>query len=240
MKQRNDYAADYDSKVGETGDVNHREIINPVVFSLLWSVKGKKILDLACGQWYFSRILARKWAKMTGIDNSKDLITIAREKSQKLPITYIVSDAAKLKDIKSDSFDGIVSNMAFMDIKNIADTIKECSRVLKKNWSLVFSMTNPLFAEFERKKSKGVHYVKLLKYWTPLQRINDKGFWYKTTHYHRPIGFYINTLAKNGFLVANYEELATRHFRWKKILDKKFLQFIQEFPSFVVIKATKT
>jgi|GEM_PF-4238798 len=70
---------------------------------------------------------------MTGIDNSKDLITIAREKSQKLPITYIVSDAAKLKDIKSDSFDGIVSNMAFMDIKNIADTIKECSRVLKKN-----------------------------------------------------------------------------------------------------------
>jgi ubiquinone/menaquinone biosynthesis C-methylase UbiE len=70
---------------------------------------------------------------MTGIDNSKDLIAIAREKSQKLPITYFVSDAAKLKDLKSNTFDRIISNMAFMDIKDINNTIKECSRVLKKN-----------------------------------------------------------------------------------------------------------
>lgn len=189
MKQRNDYATDYDSKVWETGDFNHKEIINPVVFSLLWPVRGKKILDLACGQGYFSRILAKKWAKMTGIDNSKDLLVIAKEKSQKLPITYFISDAAKLKDIKSGIFDRIVSNMAFMDIKDITNTIKECSRVLKKDWFLVFSMVNPLFAEFERKKSKNLHYLKLLKYWIPFHRVNDKGFGYKTVHYHRPIGF---------------------------------------------------
>lgn len=239
MKKRNDYATDYDSKVWETGDFNHKEIINPVVFSLLWSVKGKKILDLACGQGYFSRILAKKWAKMTGIDNSKDLLSIAREKSQKLSITYFISDAAKLKDFKSGTFDRVVSNMAFMDIKDIINTIKECSRVLKKDWFLIFSMTNPLFAEFERKKSKNTHYLKLLKYWTLLQRINDKGFGYKTTHYHRPIGFYINALAQHWFAITNYEEIATKQFRWKKITDKKFLQFIQEFPSFVVIKAVK-
>jgi hypothetical protein len=35
MKKRNDYATDYDSKVGETGDLDHRETINPVIFSLL-------------------------------------------------------------------------------------------------------------------------------------------------------------------------------------------------------------
>lgn len=240
MKQRNNYATDYDSKVWETGDLDHREIINPVVFSLLWSVKGKKILDLACGQGYFSRILAKKWAKMTGIDNSKDLISIAREKSQRLPITYFPSDAAKLKDIKSGTFDCVVSNMAFMDIKDITNTIKECSRVLKKDWFLVFSMVNPLFAEFERKKSKNTYFLKLFKYGTPFDRTNEKlGFKYKVTHYHRPINFYINTLAQNWFSISNYEEIATKNFRWKKITDKKFLQFIQEFPSFVIIKAEK-
>jgi hypothetical protein len=101
-------------------------------------------------------------------------------------------------------------------------------------------MVNPLFAEFERKKSKNIYYLKLLRYWTPLQRMNDKiGFKYKTAHYHRPIGFYINTLAQHWFFITNYEEIATTHFRWKKITDKKFLQFIQEFPSFVIVKAVK-
>jgi ubiquinone/menaquinone biosynthesis C-methylase UbiE len=101
---------------------------------------------------------------MTGIDNSKDLIAIAKEKSQKLPIIYFISDAAKLKDLKSNTFDRIVSNMAFMGIKDVANTIKECSRVLKKDGYLIFSMVNPLFAEFERKKSKNIYYLKLLRY----------------------------------------------------------------------------
>jgi hypothetical protein len=130
--------------------------------------------------------------------------------------------------------------MAFMDIKDINNTIKECSRVLKKNWFLLFSIVNPLFAEFERKKSKNTYFLKLLKYWTPFERTNVKvGLKYHVTHYHRPIGFYINTLAHNWFVISNYEEVATKNYRGKKITDKNFLQFIQEFPSFVIIKAIK-
>jgi len=134
MKTWNDYAKDYDKKVSETGDLDHRETLNPIVFKLIGNIKEKRILDLGCGQGYFSRKLTKQGAVVTGIDLSKNLIKIAnqRNQEQELDIKYFVSDASDLKDLKKHNFDIVVSNMAFMDIKHIDKTIKECSRVLKK------------------------------------------------------------------------------------------------------------
>lgn len=242
MKTWNDYAVDYDQKVGETGDLDHENIINPKILELLGDVQDKKILDLGCGNGYFSRMLAREGANMTGVDISSDLIEIAikKTKEQKLNINYIVSDASDIKAIESNKFDIIVSNMAFMDIENIDHTIKECSRLVKDNGILLFSIVNPLFGIFERQKDEQDHYLKLTKYKTETTIINEnRGYNFETIHYHRPISFYINTLARSNFLIANYEEISTKYFKGKEIDDQEFLDFIQEFPSFLIIKAIK-
>jgi len=97
-------------------------------------------------------------------------------------------------------------------------------------------MVNPIFADFERKKYKNSYYLKLLRYGNCFERIAGK---YQTAHYHRPIGYYINLLVNNGFYITNYEEVATKYFREKLIEDKIFFDFIQEFPSFLIVKATK-
>jgi ubiquinone/menaquinone biosynthesis C-methylase UbiE len=47
--------------------------------------------------------------------------------------------------LKNNEFDIVVSNMAFMDIEDIKGTIEECSRVLKNNGFIVFSLINPIF-----------------------------------------------------------------------------------------------
>lgn len=242
MKTWNDYAKDYDQKVWETWDLDHRETLNPVVFKLLWDVKNKKVLDLGCGQWYFSRLLTKKWASVTGIDISEDLIKIGNQRNQEqnLKIKYFVSDAANLKDLDNSEFDIIVSNMAFMDIENIKETIAECSRVLKNNWFIVFSLINPIFWISERTKDDNGYFLKLIKYKTNSTITNEnRGYNFKTTHYHRPIWYYINTLAENDFYIINYEEVSTKYFRWELIQDKEFFDFIQEFPSFLIIKAYK-
>ncbi len=242
MKTRNDYAKDYDQKVWETGDLDHRETLNPVVFKLLWDVKNKKILDLGCGQWYFSRLLTKQWANVTGIDISEDLIKIGEQRNQEqnLKIKYFVSDAANLNDLKNNEFDIVVSNMAFMDIEDIKGTIEECSRVLKNNGFIVFSLINPIFWISERTKDDTGYFLKLRKYGTNSTITNEnRGYNFKTTHYHRPIWYYINTLAENGFYITNYEEVFTKFFKWELIQDKEFFDFIQEFPSFLIIKAYK-
>lgn len=242
MKIWNDYAIDYDQKVGETGDLDHKNTLNPKILELLGDVQDKTILDLGCGNGYFSRMLAEKGANITGIDISSDLIEIAikRTKEQKLDIRYVVSDASDIKAIESNKFDIIVSNMAFMDIENIDDTVKECSRLVENNGILLFSIVNPLFGIFERQKDEHGHYLKLTKYKTETTITNEnRGYNFETVHYHRPIGFYINTLARNNFLITNYEEISTKYFKGKEVDDQEFLDFIQEFPSFLIIKAIK-
>lgn len=242
MKTRNEYAADYDAKVGETGDLDHRETINPVIIKLLSNVAGKKILDLGCGQWYFGRILASLWADVTGVDISPELLAIAHQRTVErgLQLRYIQSDAAKLQELKNNEFDIVVSNMAFMDIENIDATMSECARVLWQKWSIVISMTNPIFGISERSQDDAGYFLKLKKYGSVATMTNEKRWYnFQTTHYHRPVGYYINILAKYGFCITNYEEIATKYFKGKTIEDTEFLAFIQEFPSFVVIKAKK-
>ena len=59
-------AEDYHKTVGETGDSYHRTNVNPVIFDILGDIKNHSVLDLACGQGYLSRILARKGARVIG------------------------------------------------------------------------------------------------------------------------------------------------------------------------------
>ena len=142
--------------------------------------------------------------------------------------------------MKDNEFDIVVSNMAFMDIENIKGTIEECSRVLKNNGFIVFSLINPIFWISERTKDDNGYFLKLIKYNTNSTITNEnRGYNFKTTHYHRPIWYYINTLVENDFYITNYEEVSTKYFRWELIQDKEFFDFIQEFPSFLIIKAHK-
>ncbi|HOM78437.1 MAG TPA: hypothetical protein PLT50_04515, partial [bacterium] len=55
-------AKEYDELVGDSGDFNHKTYINPVVLGILGNVKNYNVLDLACGQGYFSKILHSKGA----------------------------------------------------------------------------------------------------------------------------------------------------------------------------------
>jgi len=230
-------AKTYDELIGETGDPYHKTYLNPVVLKLLGSIKGKKVLDLACGQGYFSRKLQRKGAKVTGVDISKNLLEIARKKSQN--ITYIHNDAANMKDVKTNSQDMIVSNVAFFDIKNIKGAIKECARVLKKNGTLIFSLLHPMtHGEIERKKDQKGYYMKMRAYRNIVEKEGMSIYWKdKLITYFRPLGYYTHLLSKNGFAITHLKELYVKHDMGNAIKDKALLEFKQKFPSFMVIKA---
>ncbi|MFQ6090824.1 MAG: hypothetical protein ACE5LD_05235 [Candidatus Bipolaricaulia bacterium] len=48
------------------GDINREAVNNPAMFKMLGTVKGKRILDLGCGEGYNARLLASEGQKSSG------------------------------------------------------------------------------------------------------------------------------------------------------------------------------
>lgn len=216
--------------VREGKDYYREEMNNPAAFRIIGNVKGKEVLDLSCGEGYNTRILAKKGAKVVGVDFSRKMIELARqrEKDERLGVSYYVSDAADLKKFENKRFDVVTCLMALMDIEHYEDAISEVARVLKKNGRFVFSITHPCFewgvttsgepiAEWryeegtENTAEKKALHLEIKKYFGiskcevswDMKRLAKP---FKTTSFHRTLTDYFQALHKNGFLVARLVE----------------------------------
>ena len=128
-------------------DHDREELNNPAAFTLIGNIKGLTTLDLACGEGYNTRILARKGAKVTGIDFSPKQIELAKqvEKKENLGIKYIMMNAADLTRLRDSCFDLVTCFMALQDIENYRKAVSEASRVLKPNGRFIFTIPHPCF-----------------------------------------------------------------------------------------------
>lgn len=211
-------------------DYYRDEMNNPAAFKIIGNVKDKQVLDLSCGEGYNTRILAKRGAKVFGVDFSAEMIELARrmEKKERLGISYRFSDAADLKEFENGRFDVVTCFMALMDIEHYEDAISEVSRVLKKNGRFVFSITHPCFeygltiggesiadwkyeGGMENPAEEKALCLEIKEYfgidkcdvsWT-MERLARP---FKTTSFHRTLTDYFQALYKNGFLVMRLVE----------------------------------
>jgi len=232
-------AENYDSLVGDSGDFNHKTYINPVVLEILGNVKNKNILDLACGQGYFSKILADKGARVAGVDISENLISIAKEKFESPNIQFLVRDGSNLEGIKDNQFEAVVCNMSFHDIKNVAETIDEIARVIQISGKLIFSIPHPWTHMGKSVKENRNYYLRLEKYKSELEIPNKLYGKEGIVSFHRSLEFYVNKLTQHKFEITNFVEICKEHSKGERITDKDYLEFKREFPSFLVVGATK-
>lgn len=247
--------------VREGKDFYREEMNGPAFFSLVGNVKGKRVLDLACGEGSNTRILARKGARVVGVDFSRKMIDFAKqmEKKDKLGIDYHVSDAANLKEFSSNQFDVITCSMALMDIKNYEDAIREVARVMKKNGRFIFSITHPCFewglvtpngqhiGDWKYKEGtknspsrRDLHY-EIKKYFG---KVKCESSWdmerlirpFKTTSFHRALTDYSKALYENGLLVRRLIEPKPTA---KGALKYPQLRKHRKIPQSIVIEAIK-
>jgi len=226
MREWNESVESWASFVREGKDYYREEMNNPAFFSLIGNVRGKHVLDLACGEGYNTRILAKKGAKVVGVDFSEKMIELATqmEKKERLGISYYVSDAADLNEISSDHFDLVTCFMAIMDIEPYGDAISEVTRVLKRNGRFIFSIIHPCFdfifpiiAEWKDEEGRGnasekkALHLEVKRYFGicrcevlwDMKRIAKP---FKTTSFHRTLTDYFQALFENGLLVRRLVE----------------------------------
>ncbi len=205
----------YDQIMGREGGVHHKNTIVPAIFNFLGDVRGKRILDLACGQGYLSQRLAESGAEVIGIDLSAELLKIAKkyEEEKKNGVIYLHRNAADLHGISKNSFDLIVCNMALHDIEDLSSTVKECSRVLKTDGLLVFSILHPLADGLRSGEAEKDHlgpFIRLRRY-NKAHKLPHRAYHvYGISLYHRPLDHYFNELFANGFSVCGFRELSVK------------------------------
>lgn len=95
--------------------------------------RGERVLDLATGTGWTSRLLARSGASVTGADISADLIAAARARAQAehLDIGYEIADAEKLP-YADGSFDAVVSTFGVMFASHPEAAAAEMARVCRR------------------------------------------------------------------------------------------------------------
>ena len=105
-------------------------------------VKNKKILDIACGTGYGSKILGDSGAKeVFGGDISHESINYATKNYSKKSIFFDIMDAKNLK-FPDGYFDCIISFETIEHIPSYLEVLKEFKRVLKKDGMLIISTPN--------------------------------------------------------------------------------------------------
>jgi ubiquinone/menaquinone biosynthesis C-methylase UbiE len=224
-----------------TGKDHDRDALNnPAAFELLGNIKGLTVLDLACGEGYNTRILAKKGAKATGIDFSPKQIELARqeEKKEKLGIKYMVMDAADLTDLPDNYYDLVTCFMALQDIENYTEAVSETSRVLKPNGRFIFSIPHPCFEKItvngNRINAADAYFgeTKFPINWNMIRLSTH----FRTISFHRTLTDYFDAVNKSGMHVSRLVEPTPTEEAHQKYpgLKEGFTK-----PSSIIIEAVK-
>jgi 2-polyprenyl-3-methyl-5-hydroxy-6-metoxy-1,4-benzoquinol methylase len=142
-------AAAWDEFV-ETGlDFWRTEVHGPALLAACGDVDDQRVLDLGCGQGWFSRQLARHGARVVGVDFSAAQLANARrhEAAHPLGIAYRQLDAALIgEQWPPKSFDLVTACMALHDSPDTGGILAAARQVLMPAGCIVFSIVHPVAA----------------------------------------------------------------------------------------------
>jgi SAM-dependent methyltransferase len=105
---------------------------------------GERILDLSTGTGWTSRVVARRGARVTGVDIASGLLDAARAKaeSERLPIEYHLGDAEDLP-FDNGAFDAVVSTFGVMFASRPEVAASELARVCRPGGRIALTTWTP-------------------------------------------------------------------------------------------------
>jgi ubiquinone/menaquinone biosynthesis C-methylase UbiE len=194
----------------------------PAFLAFIGDIKGKRVLDVGCGEGRNTRNFAKMGARVVGADVSAKMIHLAQEEENKKPlgIEYQIASWSDLSCFNNESFDIVLSTMALMDGPGYEAALKEFYRVLKSAGELFFSITHPCFLPPGYSKltdDQGVTTHRIVsnyfkegpwEFSWDLTKKADKSDAQKFTSmaYHRTLSTYINNLIATGFVLQEIQE----------------------------------
>lgn len=181
----------------------------PTLQRMLPSLKDKDVLDLGCGYgWHCIYAKENKAKKVCGIDISEKMLMEAKKKSKGLDIEYYCG-AIEDMIFPKDSFDVVISSLAFHYLDNIDKLMKQIHKVLRKDGTLIFSCEHPVFTAYG---SQDWYYENDVPIHFPVDSYFIEGkreanfLNEEVVKYHKTLTTYMKALLNNGFIIKDFEE----------------------------------
>lgn len=186
----------------------------PTLLDLIGEVRGETVCDLACGQGVLARLLAARGARVSGIDISGALLTLARDYEAATPqgIAYTQDDAQHLASVPDAAFDGIASNMALHDIPDLAACARAIARTLRPSGWFAFAVTHPCLETLRGQdrlvSSPDGTTTPTRSYFVegPWRSDNTEGVRGRVPVHHRTLATLLNTFAAAGLTLETLAE----------------------------------
>lgn len=177
---------------------------------LLPDFAGKKVLDLGCGYGWHCRYAAEQGAAhVLGTDISQKMLEEARTRNLVPGVEYQCAAMEDL-DFPPESFDVVISSLAFHYVEDFAPLIAKVARWLKPQGKLVFSAEHPVFTAYGTQDWYYAPDGSILHF--PVDRYFEEGarqavfLGENVTKYHRTLTTYLETLLQNGFALQHVVE----------------------------------
>ncbi|MBP6858655.1 MAG: class I SAM-dependent methyltransferase [Candidatus Pacebacteria bacterium] len=242
----------YDDMLEQNPDSYQKNVLMPNLIRIVDPKPGMAILDVACGQGYFSRAFAQNGADVVASDISAELIEKAQANpSQKNAVEYYVAPADNLSFMGDESMDVVAIILALQNIENLQGTFAEAARLLKPGGKLVFVVNHPSFRIPQRSdwgwdEKSSTQYRRLDAYMsdakieidmTPGEKDSRKK---KTTiSFHRPLQVFFKHLNKSGLAMTRLEEWISHKKSQNGPRGAEEDRMRKEIPMFLCVEATK-
>lgn len=174
------------------------------------TITGQRVLDMACGYGRAARHLAERGAQVTAVDLSEKLLEHAStiESQQRRGICYLHGDVTSTDWWDGVAFDGVICNMALMDIDDLQGALATASVVLAPGGWFSASILHPCFPG-------GTDDHASLSSWPPERGYSWEGRWNTAGAgvrghadvNHRTLSTYLNGFLDAGFRFDEFSEV---------------------------------
>ena len=141
--------------------------INPTRLSFITkniSIQDSHVLDIGCGGGILAEAMAKQGAIVTGLDASKENISIASQHASEnnLNINYVVSTAETFSENHTDEFDLITCMELLEHVPDPVSIIQASGKMIKPGGHVIFSTINRNIKAYILAVLTGEYLLKLL------------------------------------------------------------------------------
>jgi SAM-dependent methyltransferase len=207
---------------------------------VLGDVSGKDVIELGCGTAYFCAWLARRGARVTGIDLTPAQLDTARRMSEETGVSIELIEAnAEEVPLPDESFDLAISEYGASIWCDPYKWIPEAARLLRPGAELVFLCNAPLAVICSPDTPDGKVGERLERPLFGLHRMDWEGE-DEGVDFHLPHGEMLRLLRETGFEIEGLWEIQAS----EKAEDHSYYDFVpvewaRKWPAEEIWKARK-